>query len=261
MLKDVVVKVWDVAKKGEGFIVYESPARCPSNVPPRPAGWEVFDCGGAYPHFVVYDPRKIEVLWLTSPKVSQYRAGSLEVEGEVVAEVSASVHGCWKLRHNQMVLVVRKPEDKQKSPPVTDLSFVSKVLVDTLKKKFSGDDIPETITSTEAKELFIEEDAEFFACKHYIDSYSKVKLVKIIDIAGNPLFVWMGFHQRSLDEWNPEKEYFYVGLWVNSDINDPHSGWQRYAVYSFKDWPTDDDSPETIGRLKTDVVELKKENK
>lgn len=257
-MKDTIVKVWNVVKKGEGFIVYGSPARCPANTPPRPAGWEVFNCGGAHPYFVVYDPRKVEVLWLTTPKVSQYRAGSLEVEGEVVAEVSASVHGCWKLRHNQRALVIRKPEGKQ--TPAVDLSIVSETVVETLKDKFFGD-IPETITSTKAKELFIEEDAEFFSCKHYTDSYSKVKLVKVIDVAGDPLYVWMGFHQRSLDEWNPEKEYFYVGVWVNSDINDPHSGWYSYAVYSFRDWPAKEDSPETVGRLKTDIAELKKENK
>ena len=112
MLRSVEVRDWEkyIVQKGDGYVIYKSPVRCPANNPPALDGWRVYNCGGAYPYIVVYDSDKISVCWFSAGEIAR---GELEdflnVMGDrVIVVLDASVHGCWKLKKNQAVVLVRK---------------------------------------------------------------------------------------------------------------------------------------------------------
>jgi hypothetical protein len=62
--------------------------------------------GGRYGKWILLDDDE-EYVWLTSPKVG-FTLEELGIEGEEVARFPASVHGCWKVRKNQEVVVYKK---------------------------------------------------------------------------------------------------------------------------------------------------------
>jgi len=112
MLRSVEVKDWEkyIVQKGDGYVIYKSPVRCPSNDPPAPDGWRVYNCGGAYPFIIVYDPKKVYIYWFTAGAIERKELDEfLEImDDRVIVVLDASVHGCWKLKKNQAVVLVRK---------------------------------------------------------------------------------------------------------------------------------------------------------
>jgi len=112
MLKSVEVRDWEkyIVQKGDGYVIYKSPVRCPANCPPVPEGWECYDCGGAYPYVVAYDPKKVEKYTFSARDIARGELKSFlrEMGDKVIAVLDASVHGCWKVKKNQRVVLVRK---------------------------------------------------------------------------------------------------------------------------------------------------------
>ncbi len=111
MLKDEFVRHWNkyIYKQGDDYIIYSSPVRCPANLPPKPDGWEVKNCGGAHPYIIVYDPNRIACEWCSANENWVDRVSQLQEEGHKIIEaLPASVHGCWKLRKHQTVIVYYK---------------------------------------------------------------------------------------------------------------------------------------------------------
>jgi len=112
MIRSVEVRDWEkyIVQKGDGYVIYKSPVRCPSNDPPAPDGWRVYNCGGAYPYIVVYDLEKVSVCKFSAGEIARGELNDFlrEMGDRVVAILDASVHGCWKLKKNQAVVLVRK---------------------------------------------------------------------------------------------------------------------------------------------------------
>jgi len=112
MLRSVEVRDWEkyIVQRGDGYIIYKSPVRCPSNDPQVPEGWECYDCGGAYPYIVVFDPQKVSICWFSARDIARGELNDFlrEMGDRVIAILDASVHGCWKQKKNQRVVLVRK---------------------------------------------------------------------------------------------------------------------------------------------------------
>lgn len=72
--------------------------------PPCPEGWEEQSTGGREPWVVQFNPAEVEAHWLSS----QYKGDSPELwPDSLVVAFPASVHGCWKVRkHQTLVLVI-----------------------------------------------------------------------------------------------------------------------------------------------------------
>ena len=104
-------KMWKVVKEGDDFVIYVSKERCPKVFPEPPPGWEAYNCGGGYPYFVVYNPEKIAVVWLSAKETKKWENGDLYLRDpeKLISELPASVHDCWKLTCNQTVLVLQQP--------------------------------------------------------------------------------------------------------------------------------------------------------
>jgi hypothetical protein len=67
----------------------------------------VIHTGGRYGKYLLLEGDE-EYVWLTSPKTGS-SLEKLGIEGQEVARFPASVHGCWKVKKNQEV-VVYKPQ-------------------------------------------------------------------------------------------------------------------------------------------------------
>lgn len=70
-----------------------------------PEGWEARHCGGRYAYIVVYDPKRIDVWFLTTREAGEFEENT---PCFVIDLLPASVHGWWKCVKHQACAIVDK---------------------------------------------------------------------------------------------------------------------------------------------------------
>jgi len=110
-LKTQIVQKWEEDAEFlqvKGLVVYRSPVRCPANEPPVPEGWKSYCCGGAYPTYLVYDPKSVAIDWLSAPQCNHLEEITAGLGKRFIGVFAASVHGCSKLKKNQLVIARKR---------------------------------------------------------------------------------------------------------------------------------------------------------
>lgn len=103
-------KEWKVDEEGTGWKLYRSKVRCPQTLPPVPQSQKIEESGGAYPYVYVYDPKLYETVWFTAGQITRGEYEEFLETSEVVCDVPASPHGCWKLKKHQRLVLTKKTD-------------------------------------------------------------------------------------------------------------------------------------------------------